>query len=108
MGQIIANQNETINQIILKHITDEEEKAFSNPESVLQRFKNELIENGFHIMNLNQAEGMISSHKKEMLPIAIKYYNLAVLSNEKTYLLKWFYYHGCEEAVSILLVEGSD
>ena len=84
-----------------------EEQYFNdNIDSLIPFFKNELINLGFQFETSNQATALIPRHKKEILPIAIKYYRRArelYKSNEQDYFIRFLYIKGLDEVVPMLL-----
>lgn len=77
-----------------------------NPNSLIPLFMKELRDLGFVFETSNQALGFIPKHKKEILPIATKYYQLSKelgKSNEQDYFMSFFFIKGFDEVVPMLL-----
>lgn len=103
MSNYDINSNPFIVNKMIQESLKYEEQAKKNPESILFAFKQELLDLGFSFQTLNQAKGLLPKYKSTVLPIVIKYYKLAKLTNEKEYLLSWFHHKGFEEVVPMLL-----
>ena len=79
-----------------------------HPNSLLPKFKQELVELGFSYEYPNQALSFMPKHKKIIIPIAIKYYQEAKvqnIENEQLFFLGFFQYKGLNELVPMLLKE---
>lgn len=105
MSNYDINSNPDLIKLIIGKYKAEEEKLLNNPDSVLPRFKQELLNMGFEFQVLNQAESLLPKNKELVLPIVIKYYKEARLKNEKRYLLTWFCHSELEEVIPMLLAD---
>lgn len=77
-----------------------------HPNSLIPFFENELRQAGFEFEISNQTLGFMPKHKKVILPIAIKYYQLAKehqQPNEQNHFMSFFHFKGLDEIVPILL-----
>lgn len=75
-------------------------------DSLIPAFEKELRQMGFEFEISNQTLGFMPRHKKEILPIVIKYYELAKERqkfNEQNHFLTFFQYKGFEEIIPMLL-----
>lgn len=103
MSNYDINNNPELVKRMIEQYKASEDQMKKNPDSVLQNFKQELLDLGFNFQVLNQAEGLLPRYKDTVLPVVIKYYRIAKLKNEKQYLLGWFHHRGLEEVVPMLL-----
>lgn len=79
-----------------------------NPDSLIPCFEKELRDLGFDFVIGTQTIGFMPKHKKEILPIAIKYYQLAKEQqkfNEQNYFINYFGFKGFDEVIPQLLVD---
>lgn len=79
-----------------------------NPDSLIPCFEEELREAGFDFEIGTQAIGFMPKHKKEILPIAIRYYQLAREQqryNEQNHFMNFFGFRGFDEVIPQLLVD---
>lgn len=77
-----------------------------NPDSLIPAFENELRQAGLEFEVTNQTLGFMPKQKKVVLPIAIKYYQLARelrKENEQNHFLCFFQFKGLEEVMPWLL-----
>lgn len=77
-----------------------------NPDSLIPHFEKELRSLGFKFEISNQTFGFMPKNKKVILPIAIKYYQLAKKQqkyNEQNHFMGFFRFKGIEEVVPVLL-----
>ena len=77
-----------------------------NPDSLIPLFEEELRDLGFSFVSSNQSIGFMPKHKKMILPIAIRYYQLAKeqqKDNEQNHFMSFFRFKGMEEVIPILL-----
>lgn len=84
----------------------EEEYFKENADSLVPHFMNELRDLGFEFETSNDALGFIPKHKKVIVPIAIKYYQLAKeieKPNEQNFFLSFLYIKGFDDVVPMLL-----
>ena len=86
------------NPALVKRWLDNEKKASKqyyneNPDSLIPQFEKELRDLGFKFDTSSQTFAFIPKHKKEILPIALKYYqrskNLSK-SNEQNHFMRFF------------------
>ena len=99
------------NPELVKRWLDNEKKASKqyyneNPDSLIPQFEKELRDLGFKFDTSSQTFAFIPKHKKEILPIALKYYqrskNLSK-SNEQNHFMRFFNIKGLDEVVPMLL-----
>lgn len=86
--------------------TAEEQYYKDNTDSLIPLFEKELRDLGFEFETSNQAVGFIPKHKKVILPIATKYYQLAKelgKPNEQNYFMRFLCIKGLEGVVPMLL-----
>ena len=86
----------------------EAEKQYykSNTDSLIPLFVKELKDLGFEFETSNQAVDFIPKHKKAILPIATKYYQLAKKirkPNEQNYFMRFFCIKGLNDVIPMLL-----
>lgn len=77
-----------------------------NPSSLIPSFEKELRDLGFEFEINNQLLGFMPKHRKVIVPIAIKYYQLAKQQkkeNEQNHFMSFFRFKGIEEVVPMLL-----
>lgn len=85
---------------------EEETHRKENPDSLVPLFENELRELGFEFEISNQTLGFMPKHKKTILPIAVKYYQLAKQQqryNEQDHFLSFFHFKGFDEVIPMLI-----
>ena len=85
---------------------EEERYREEHPDSLIPLFEDELKRAGFEFEISNQALGFMPKNKKTILPLAIKYYQLAReqnKANEQNHFLSFFHHKGLEEVVPILI-----
>ena len=104
----IKNTNDSnTREVWLDNEKSSEEQYFkANRDSLIPLFTKELRDLGFEFEISSQAVSFIPKHKKAILPIAIKYYQLAKeleKSNEQNYFLNFFYIKGLDDLVPMLL-----
>ena len=84
-----------------------EENYYKNhPDTLIPSFENELRKAGFEFEISNQTLSFMPRNKKTILPIAIKYYQLAKKQNkadEQNHFLSFFQFKGNEEVVPMLI-----
>ncbi len=76
------------------------------PDSLIPFFENELKKIGFEFETSNQTLGFMPKNRKTILPIAIKYYQLAKKqkkANEQNHFLSFFQFKGIEEVMPMLI-----
>lgn len=85
----------------------EAEKYYADhPDSLIPLFEKELRGLGFEFEISNQTFGFLPKFKEIILPIAIKYYQMAKdqrKDNEQNHFLSYFHFKGFEEVVPMLL-----
>ena len=108
----MGNINDIINNPKAKKELIERAKEAANdyynkhPDSLIPSFENELRKIGFEFEISNQMLGFMPSNKKTILPIAIKYYQLAKKQNkvdEQNHFLGFFHFKGIEEVIPMLI-----
>lgn len=83
-----------------------EQYCKENPDSLIPLFEKELKDLGFQFEITNQTLGFIPKHKKIILPLAIKYYQLAKKlkkTNEQNHFMCFFQIKGLDDIVPILI-----
>lgn len=84
----------------------EEQYYKDNPDSLIPLFEKELKNLGFEFETSNQAVGLIPKYKKLILPISIKYYQLAKefeKPNEQNHFMRFLRIKGLDEIIPMLL-----
>ena len=77
-----------------------------NTDSLIPLFEKELTDLGFEFETSNQAVSFMPKHKREILPIAIKYYQLSKdleKTNEQNYFLRFLCIKGLDDVIPMLL-----
>ena len=95
LRKYIDNRKETMEQYQIKH-----------PDSLVPLFEAELRNLGFVFEISDQIHNYLPEHKDVILPITIKYYNLAKKlkkDNEQNHFLSYFRYKGFIEVIPTLL-----
>ena len=109
MGIEIINSNpDILKKVIDRAKLDSEQYYRDNPDSLIPPFEKELRELGFDFEISNQTYGFMPKHKDVILPIAIKYYQLAKKQkkdNEQNHFMRFFSFKGFEEVIPILLAD---
>ena len=85
---------------------DADEYYKKHPDSLIPLFENELRKAGFVFEISNQTLGFMPKNKKIILPIAVKYYQLAKKQNkvnEQNHFLVFFQHKGIEEVIPMLI-----
>ena len=89
-----------------------EEKYFKdNPDSLIPLFLEELRSLGMEFETSAQAVGCLPKHKKEILPVAMKYYELSKKykkPGEQDYFISFFHSKGLDDILPILLEDYCD
>ena len=104
----INEDPEKLKRFIEARKKDQEEYRKKNPDSLLPLFENELKELGFEFEISSQVKGFLPKHKKTIVPIAIRYYQLAKekrKSNEQNYFLGLLHVRGNDEVIPMLLAD---
>ena len=84
----------------------EEQYYKDKTDSLIPFFEKELRNLGFEFETSNQAVGFIPKHKKVILPIATKYYQLAKeleKSNEQNFFMRFLCIKGLDDVIPMLL-----
>ena len=96
--------------VIKMRIHNEKEAAeryyIENPDSLIPLFERELRELGFDFEVSSQTFGFIPKYKKDILPIAVRYYQLAKKlkkTNEQIHFMGFFRIKGFDDIVPMLL-----
>lgn len=77
-----------------------------NPSSLIPLFEKELKDLGFEFETSSQTFGFVPKYKNVIVPIALKYYQLAKetnMSNEQNHFIGFFRIKGLDEIVPLLL-----
>ena len=94
-------------ELLVDHAKTASEQYYAkNPDSLIPDFEKELRNMGFEFEISNQTLGFMPKHKNIILPIAIKYYQLAKQLqkyNEQNHFLSFFQFKGIEEVVPMLI-----
>lgn len=101
------NNNPNMLQIWINKEKVNAERYYSeNPDSLIPLFERDLKKFGFIFEFIGQAVSFMPKHKKTILPIAIRYYQLAKKQqkyNEQDFFLKFFHFKGFDEVVPMLI-----
>ena len=101
------NNNSNMIKIWLDNEKAAEKQYYkTNTDSLIPFFEKELRNLGFEFETSNQAVGFIPKHKKVILPIAVKYYQLAKVfekTNEQNYFIRFLCIKGLDVVVPMLL-----
>lgn len=107
MGIEDINNNPNMIKMWLDNEKIAEEQYYKdNPDSLISLFEKELRDLGFEFETSNQALGLIPKHKKVILPIAIKYYQLSKeleKPNEQNYFIRFLCIKGLDDVIPMLL-----
>lgn len=89
---------------VLQRAIETENKCFrDNPDSCVKAFSDHLRSLGFRFSVSAQVKQFMPKHKETILPLAVQYYDRAVLSNERRYFVSLMRYPCCKEVVPKLL-----
>lgn len=102
----MKSDNKDTNAFIKNQILLREQYYKDNPESPSLKFDNELRSLGFEFQTSKQLLKIVPKYKDVILPIAIKYYNLAKqlnMSNEQNSFIEFFRFKGFDDVVPMLL-----
>ena len=104
------NDTYSESNVIKMRIHNEKEAAeryyIENPDSLIPLFERELRELGFDFEVSIQTFGFIPKYKKDILPIAVRYYQLAKKlkkTNEQIHFMGFFRIKGFDDIVPMLL-----
>jgi len=104
------NDTYSESNVIKMRIHNEKEAAeryyIENPDSLIPLFERELRELGFDFEVSSQTFGFIPKYKKDILPIAVRYYQLAKKlkkTNEQMHFMGFFRIKGFDDIVPMLL-----
>ena len=104
------NDTYSESNVIKMRIHNEKEAAeryyIENPDSLIPLFDRELRELGFDFEVSSQTFGFIPKYKKDILPIAVRYYQLAKKhkkTNEQMHFMGFFRIKGFDDIVPMLL-----
>lgn len=104
------NDTYSESNVIKMRIHNEKEAAeryyIENPDSLIPLFERELRELGFDFEVSSQTFGLIPKYKKDILPIAVRYYQLAKKhkkTNEQMHFMGFFRIKGFDDIVPMLL-----
>ena len=100
------NNPDLIAKLIRTEKAAEEQYYRDNPDSLIPKFEEELRTLGFEFEISNQSFKFMPKYKKVILPIAVKYYQLAkekAKPNEQQHFLRFFQFKGFDEVVPLLL-----
>lgn len=107
MGIEDINNNPNMIKMWLDNEKVAEEQYYKeNTDSLIPLFENELISLGLEFETSNQAVSFIPKHKKMILPIATKYYQLAKKlekPNEQNYFMRFLCIKGLDDVIPMLL-----
>ena len=102
----INNNPNTIKLWIDNEKVAEEQYYKDNADSLIPIFKKELKDFGVEFETFNQAVVLIPKHKKVILPLATKYYQLAKKlgkPNEQNYFISFLCIKGLDDVIPMLL-----
>jgi len=102
----INNNPNTIKIWLNNEKVAEKQYYKDNTDSLIPLFKKELKALGFEFESSNQAIGFMPKHKKVILPIAIKYYQLAKEQekpNEQNFFIRFLCIKGFDDIIPMLL-----
>ena len=103
----VINKNPKALRAWIERAKKEAEEYYKkHPDSLIPCFENELRKAGFEFEISNQTLGFMPKHKAIILPIAIKYYQLAKKQNkpnEQDHFMSFFHFKGIEEVVPMLI-----
>ena len=102
----INNNPNTIKMWIDNEKVAEEQYYKDNADSLIPIFKKELKDFGVEFETFNQAVDLIPKHKKVILPLATKYYQLAKKlgkPNEQNYFIRFLCIKGLDDVIPMLL-----
>ena len=107
MSAYNINKNTNLINLMIENEKKANEKYFeNNPDSLIILFERELKELGYEFEVTSQILGFMPQHKKVIVPIAIKYYQLAKKDSkddEQKHFLDYFHFKGIEEVVPMLI-----
>ena len=107
MGIKDINKNpSTVSMWIGNEKAAEEQYYKDNADSLIPLFERELRDLGFEFETSNQAVGFIPKHKKVIVPVATKYYQLAKelgKPNEQNYFMSFLCIKGLDDVMPMLL-----
>ena len=107
MSDYNINKNTNLINLMIENEKKANEKYFeNNPDSLIILFERELKELGYEFEVTSQILGFMPQHKKVIVPIAIKYYQMAKnfsKDNEQKHFLGYFHFKGIEEVVPMLI-----
>ena len=91
----------------IRHTKEAAERYYrENPDSLIPLFEKELRELGFDFEVSSQTFGFIPKYKKDILPIAVRYYQVAKKlkkTNEQIHFMGFFRIKGFDDIVPMLL-----
>ena len=102
----IINNPKAVKEWIERDKKIAEDYYKKHPDSLIPSFENELRKSGFEFETSNQTLGFMPKNKKTILPIAIKYYQLAKKQKkveEQNHFLSFFQFKGIEEVIPMLI-----
>jgi len=103
---VINNDPHMIKKWIDNEKAAAEEYYNKSPDSLIPHFEKELKDLGFEFEISSQALGFMPKHKKVILPIAVKYYQLAKKHkkpNEQDHFMLFFHFKDLDDVVPMLL-----
>ncbi len=107
MGVEDINNNPNMIRMWLDNGKAAEEQYYKeNTDSLIPLFEKELRDLGFKFETSSQAVGFIPKHKKVIVPIATKYYQLArelEKTNEQNYFMSFLCIKGLDDVIPMLL-----
>lgn len=84
-------------------LREAEQAIAADPTSVLPALREELTQLGFTFPTIYHAIELKKTHPEVIGPLALKYYQLAVQKQEKSYLLGWLPKKSAAAAIPVLL-----
>lgn len=102
-----CNSKSNTDNLRIRHAKEAAERYYrENPDSLIPLFEKELRELGFDFEVSSQTFGFIPKYKKDILPIAVRYYQLAKKhkkTNEQMHFMRFFRIKGFDDIVPMLL-----
>jgi hypothetical protein len=104
--------NSTVAGILINNEKSFQEQYYnSNENSLIFLFNKELRDLGLEFETSSQTLGFMPKHKEKILPLALKYYQMAKhkdKTNEQNHFLSFFAFNGLNSIVPFLIKEFKD
>ena len=82
---------------------EKERREYGDPTKIKWRFIEELAQKGLHVDYFYHAESLMPEHKDIIVPMVMKYYDIATDRGGKGKLISLLYYKGLDDAVPFLI-----